>query len=356
MTPRGSVTDAASRFRPEAQTDERHASPREPRVVAFGGGSGLPIVLQGLKEALFSNHGSRRSEQDRDHLTGIVTVADDGGSSGRLRQAYGILPPGDIRNCLLALADANSTLATLFGYRFEGSDGVGGHSLGNLILMALSRLEKDFPEAIERGSEILGVRGRVFPATTEDVRLRAQYDDGSSIEGESKISSVPRTIRRVSLEPRDPRALSRAVEATLRADLVVIGPGSLYTSLIPVLLVSDLAVAIRQSGARVVVVMNLTTEPGETDGYTAVDHLLAIRRHAPEIPIHDVLLNTTPIPEALMCRYSSRAAHVSLDSELLHALGYRPLQRDLLSVGPRIRHDPQKLATAILELTREIRT
>src|ERR687891_1533817 len=189
-----------------------------PRVVALGGGTGLPIVLEGLKHALFTGARAILSDGERDRLTAIVTVADDGGSSGRLRQAYGVLPPGDIRNCLLALADRDSKLAALFDYRFEGDDEIGGHSLGDLILTALSRLEQDFPKAIERGSEILGIRGRVYPSATEDVRLRAELADGSWIEGESQIASIARTtIRRVSLEPRDPAPFAPAIEAALQA-------------------------------------------------------------------------------------------------------------------------------------------
>src|SRR4029453_15603515 len=189
----------------------------DPRVVAIGGGTGLPIVLEGLKHLLFTDLRSVRSDRDRERLTAVVTVADDGGSSGRLRQAYGVLPPGHIPNCLLALADRNSTLATLFNYRFDGGDEVGGHSLGNLILTALSGLEKDFSKAIERGSEILDIRGRVLPSTTEDIRLRAHFEDGSSIEGESRISSVPQMIRRVSIEPADAAPLPQTLEAVSRA-------------------------------------------------------------------------------------------------------------------------------------------
>jgi uncharacterized cofD-like protein len=327
-----------------------------PRVVALGGGTGLPIVLEGLKHLLFPGHRTGCAASERNRLSAIVTVADDGGSSGRLRQAYGVLPPGDIRNCLLALADRSSTLAALFNYRFDGSDEVSGHSLGNLILTALSHLEQDFSKAVERGSEILGVQGQVFPATVDDVRLCAQFEDGSWIEGESRISSVPRTIRRVFLEPRHPAPLSQAIEAALAADIVVIGPGSLYTSLIPVLLVKELRDAITESGARVVLVMNLTTEPGETDGYTAADHLLAIRRHAPGVPIHDVLMNATPIPdEQLQAFATSGAMLVAPDIELLRALGHRPVMRDLLGPGPRIRHDPFSLAGAVVELAFEAR-
>jgi uncharacterized cofD-like protein len=323
-----------------------------PRLLALGGGTGLPIVLEGLRRALFTPSTSLGPEEARDRLTAIVTVADDGGSSGRLRRAYGVLPPGDIRNCLLSLAERDSIFSALFNYRFEGGDEMDGHSLGNLILTALSRLEADFPKAIERGSEILGVCGRVYPSTVEDVRLRAELADGTWIEGESQIASAGRTtIRRVSLEPQDPAPFAPAIEAALQADVIVIGPGSLYTSLIPVLLVKELTEAIRRSGARVVLVMNLTTEPGETDGYTAADHLLAIRRHAPDVPIHDVLLNATPIPAETMQAYATaRAGLVPPDVELLRALGHGPVLRDLLGPGPKIRHEPHKLASAILDL------
>ena len=332
-------------------------APAQLRVVALGGGTGLPIVLEGLKHALFMDTGTSNTAPERERLTAIVTVADDGGSSGRLREAYGVLPPGDIRNCLLALSDGDSILSALFNYRFDGGGEMSGHSLGNLILTALSRLESDFSKAIERGSQILDVRGRVFPSTTEDVRLRAEFADGTWVEGESQIALVPRTtIRRVSLEPDQPDPCAQALEAALRADLVVLGPGSLYTSLIPVLLVREIADAIRRSGARVVLVMNLTTEPGETDGYTAADHLLAIRRHAPDVPIHDVLLNTTPIPDELLRAYAvAHATPVAPDIELLRALGHRPVTRDLLGGGPKIRHDARKLGTALAQLGRRAR-
>lgn len=342
---------------PGRYTDGRSAGPdawREPRVVALGGGTGLPIVLEGLRHALFAGSKTPCQALERDRLTAIVTVADDGGSSGRLRQAYGVLPPGDIRNCMLALADRDSPFAALFSYRFGGDHEISGHSLGNLILTALSHLEQDFSRAIERGGEILGVHGQVFPATAQDIRLCAQFEDGSWIQGESRVASGSRVIRRVVLEPPDPDPIPEALEAARTADVVVIGPGSLYTSLIPVLLVRELTDAIRRSGARVVLVMNLTTEPGETDGYTAADHLLAIRRHAPELPIHDVLLNDTPISPAQMQAYvAAGATLVGPDTELLRALGHRPVMRELVGAGPKIRHDPRALAGAILELARE---
>ena len=331
--------------------------PRACRVVALGGGTGLPMVLQGLKEALFPPGWSWEPPRDRDRLTAVVTAADDGGSSGRLRQAYGVLPPGDIRNCLLALADGNSTMTEIFNFRFSGNGDLGGHSLGNLILTALNQLERDFSDAVERGSELLAIRGRVFPATLEDVTLKAEFDDGKQVEGESRIALVRRPIRRVCLHPEGVRALPQALEAIAAADLVVIGPGSLYTSIIPVLLVKELADALVHSPARVVLVMNLMTEPGETDNYTAVDHLVAIRRHAPTVPIHDVLLNSTPIPEKRVEYYAAEGAKpVPRDTELLRALGHQPVERDLLGTGPKVRHDPHKLGLALQELAAEAAT
>ena len=321
------------------------------RVVALGGGTGLPIVLEGLKAALFPQRQFWTPEGERDRLTAIVTVADDGGSSGRLRQAYGVPPPGDVRNCLLALAEDHATMASIFNFRFNGEGEVAGHSLGNLILAALSQMEKDFSEAVERGSQILAVRGRVFPSTCDAVILKAEFDDGSRIEGESRIAAARRRIRRVSLEPEDARALPQALEALTAADLIVIGPGSLYTSLIPILLVKEIADAIAGSRARVLLAMNLMTEPGETEGYTTADHLSAIQRHAPQVPIHDVLLNATPLPANLIEQYGAEgAAPVPGDLDQVRALGCQPVERDLLSAGPKIRHDPHKLARAILEI------
>ncbi len=336
------------------QTSVLRSARPAPRVAAVGGGTGLPIVLRGLKDALFPSAG--RGDPPRDSLTAIVTVADDGGSSGRLRRAYGGLPPGDVRNCLLALAHGDPTLSAIFGFRFNGDGGVGGHSLGNLILTALSHLEKDFCRAVERAGRILAIRGRVFPATVDDVTLRAEFADGTCVAGESRIASACRPIRCVRLRPGGARALPRARRAIERADLIVIGPGSLYTSLLPVLLVRDLADAIERASARVIVVMNLVSEPGETDGYTAADVILALRRHVPRLPVHDVLLNGAPIPTGQIRRYASKgAAPIPPDLGRLGALGCRPVVRDLLGRGAKIRHDPAKLAHALLDLAPEAR-
>jgi uncharacterized cofD-like protein len=320
-----------------------------PRIVALGGGTGLPALLRGLRQARRTGPG-RAAREDRECLTAIVTVADDGGSSGRLREAYGILAPGDIRNCLLALSDGDPTLATLFGYRFNGRGDVAGHSLGNLILAALSQLESRFDRAVDRAGDLLGAQGRVLPATSAAVGLVAELVDGSRVEGESRITTVGRPIRILRLEPCDAPPLPQALAAVEAADCVVIGPGSLYTSLIPVLLVRGLTDAIARSGARVVLVMNLMTQPGETNGYSARDHLRALRAHAP-IPVHDVILNDTAVPEALRQRYASEGAvPLTVEASALDAFGCGIWTGDLLAAGEQVRHDPQKLARAVLDV------
>ncbi len=326
------------------------------RVVALGGGTGLPVVLKGLREALFPPGRRWAPSEDRPRLTAVVTVADDGGSSGRLRQAYGMPAPGDIRNCLLALAGERSDVAPIFDHRFNGRGGAGlyGHSLGNLILTALYQIENDFSRAVRRAGRILGVRGQVLPATLDDVTLLAELTDGEEIVGESRIAAAGRPTRRVRLRPSGARALPQALEAIGRADLIVIGPGSLYTSLIPVLLVQDLAAAIAQSKARIVLIMNLMVEPGETDGYTATDILLAIRRHAPRVRIDDVLLNDSPIARDRVEPYArGGAAPILVDAEALRALGCRPIARDILGAGPLVRHDPAKVGRALLDPSAE---
>lgn len=332
-----------------------HAAPAPPasRVVALGGGTGVPVLLRGLREVLFPRE-APWSAADGDRITAIVTIADDGGSSGRLRRACRSAAPGDVRNSLVALAAADGPLAALFDYRFEGAGDIAGHSLGNLILTALTHLEGGFPVAVARAAEILATRGRVVPATADDVSLSAEFVDGQRVDGESRIATVGRPIDRVRLQPEDATAAPAAVAALEAADLVVIGPGSLYTSLIPVLLVRDLARVLARSHARVVLVTNLMTEPGETDGYTAADCLAALRRHAPDVTIHDVLLNTAPIPARLVERYAADGAiPIRPDVERLRALGCRPVERDLLGGHVKVRHDSHKLARAVLALAEE---
>ena len=321
------------------------------RLVALGGGTGLPAVLRGLKAALFPTSPARARTIDPHRLTAIVTVADDGGSSGRLRREHGVLPPGDVRNCLLALSNGDPVMARLFDFRFDGDGETAGHNLGNLILTALSRIGKGFDKAVEQGGRILGIRGQVFPSSLDDVTLRGEFTDGSFATGESQIPLSRRRIREVRLEPADASAVPQALSALEAADLIVIGPGSLYTSVIPTLLVRDIADRIARSHARVVLVTNLMTEPGETDGYTAMDHLEAVRRHAPRVFIHDVVVNSESIPQNLIEQYAlDGATPVTPTLEGIQRLGCRPVERPLLAHGRKIRHDPGKLARVLVDL------
>ena len=320
------------------------------RVVALGGGTGLPTVLRGLRATLFESY-PWDPERDQPRLTAIATVADDGGSSGKLRATYQLPSPGDVRNCLLALAGGDPTLSDVFAFRFGGGSEVAGHSLGNLILTALTELERDFSKAVARVGRLLAVRGLVLPATTRNVTLHAELSDGTVIEGESRIAGARSPIRKVRLHPGDTLALPEAVAALERAHLIVLGPGSLYSSLVAALLPRGMAEAIARSRARVVHVMNLMTEPGETDGHTAVDHLMAIRRHAPTMPIHDILVNSTPFTPEQVARYGAQGAvPVAADLALLKALGHAVHECDLLASGDEVRHDPGKLARALLGL------
>lgn len=319
------------------------------KTVAIGGGTGLSVLLQGLKLACFSPEDGW--SEDRDRLTAVVTVSDDGGSSGKLRNAYNILAPGDIRNCLLALSNTDITMKSLFNFRFNGE--VGGHSLGNLILTALSQMENDFPKAVEKASEILHVRGKVLPATYDNVNICAEYSDGSCSHGECQIVAAKRPIQRVRLVPDNVRALPQVSNAIKDADLIIIGPGSLYTSLLPTLLVNDIAEALSRSHAMIVLVMNLMTETGETDGYTATDILYAIRQHIPKMAIHTVLINDAPIRRNLIGRYhDENSVPIVSQRERIIAAGCRPVESDLLdeTSGTRIRHDPYKLARAFIRL------
>jgi uncharacterized cofD-like protein len=323
------------------------------RAVALGGGTGLPVVLQGLKGVLFPGP-CAPSRVERERLTAIVTVADDGGSSGRLRRLYRIVAPGDIRSCLIALSEDRGALAELFRFRFAGEEDVGGHNLGNLILSALKEVEGDFPHAVERAGQILDVRGRVLPSTSDDVTLLAELENGSTVVGECALRACGGRVRRMRLHPETVKAWPEAGAAIRSADLVVVGPGSLYTSLLPNLLIPGLADALRHSEARVVLVMNMMTEPGETDGYTAADHVRALLAHVPDLPLPTVLLHDGTIGDDRARRYSSQGATpVFPDVAALEALGCRVVRRDLLAEGPSVRHEHGKLAAALAELVED---
>jgi len=309
-----------------------------PQLVAVGGGTGLSTLLRGLK-------------QYSSNVTAIVTVTDDGGSSGRLTEQFGVLPPGDIRNCLVALADAEPIMTELFQYRFRGSEGLGGHSFGNLLIVAMTNITGDFERAIRETSKVLAIRGRVLPSTLDHVRLRAKMEDGSTIDGETAIAASPLRIRQMMLNPPNAQPLDEALQALREADVIVLGPGSVFTSIIPNLLVEGIADAIRRSHALRIYVCNVMTQPGETDGFTASDHVRAIEAHCPPRLFDYVLVNTTrPSPELLARYRQSGAEFVEPDIDRIRAMGYRTIAGDFISQTDVVRHDPYKLADAIMHL------
>lgn len=311
-----------------------------PKIVVVGGGSGLGTILRGLKQVT-------------SNLTAIVTVADDGGSSGRIRQEFGILPPGDIRNCLIALADIEPLMEQLMQYRFNGGTGLAGHSFGNLFLTAMTEITGDFEQAIRASSQVLAVRGRVLPSTLENVVLNAELVDGSLIRGESAIGKSPTRIRQLSMEPADVRPVPEAITAIEEADMIILGPGSLYTSVIPNLLVKDTAEAIRRSSALKIYICNAMTQPGETVGYSAADHVQAIIEHAGPGLIDYALINVKSIPKEMLERYQEEGASpVEADTARVKALGVTPLTSPLILTQDYVRHDAEQLASIVLGLLR----
>ena len=317
-----------------------------PRIVAIGGGHGLSTMLRGLK--LFS----------RD-ITAIVTMADDGGGSGMLRQEIGMLPPGDARDCVLALSNTEPVLEQLMNYRFDRDAGsLAGQNFGNLFLAALNGICGSFAEAVRRMGEVLAITGRVLPVTEEDIHLQAQFDDGSTVLGESNIfyhkKDTRRRISRVVLIPEHPDAFPESLEAISRADLILIGPGSLYTSIIPNFLVNGVMEAVCSASAYKVMVMNLMTQDGETEEYTAADHLRELIRHGSPDMVDAVLANSSPIPDHLREDYVREGAGVlEVDAAALEAQGVRLFTAPLLSDSSEYaRHDPALLAKAIAALWR----
>lgn len=322
---------------------------RTPRVVAMGGGTGLPNVLRGLRPLLYAEHDGA----PRDQLVAIVTTTDDGGSSGRLRSQFNMMPPGDIRNCLAALAEQRGLLADLFQYRFDSGDGLNGHALGNLVLAALTDVTNDFARAVELAGRVVGARGTVLPATAEPVTLVAEFEDGRTLRGETAIAAAAARIVRLSLSPDRPRCLDAAIKAVYEADVVVVGPGSLYTSLLPPLLVPEIAEAMRATAATRLFVMNLMTEPGETDGFTAAEHIRAMARHLGAQLFNTVLYNTAAIPPELAasygCKGAARVRVTAAEISELADLGVQAIGLPLLSEMPpgKIRHNPERLGAAI---------
>lgn len=318
------------------------------KVVAIGGGTGLPAVLRALRQTSHAITGSDRS----DWLTAIVTVMDDGGSSGRLRESLGVLPPGDIRNCLSALVRQRSTLSDIFHQRMPSASDEVGHPIGNLLLAALTNTEGDLLRAVQTLGRQLDISGRVLPATLENVHLTASFEDGSAIRGESAIAAKRGRIRRLTLE-RHVRPLPDSIEALVNADVIIVGPGSLYTSILPNLLVDGISSTISGLTAKRVYVANLMTEPGETDGFTLGDHLRVIREHVGFDLFDYVLVNKAPIPASALLHYASEGAELvrspSGDLDGLRAQVVTAELANLTECG-QIRHDPAALGEALASL------
>ena len=327
-----------------------------PRIVAIGGGTGLPNVLRGLRPILYGSADRFGNAAPRDRLVAIVATSDDGGSSGKLRAEFNMIPPGDIRNCLAALSDNHALIADLFQYRFGAGEGLNGHALGNLVLAALADVMNDFPRAVEIASLVVGARGTVLPATSEVVTLVGEFDDGRVLSGETAISAAGGRIRRISLLPERPRFLPETCEAIGRADVVVVGPGSLYTSILPPLLVPEVSDAIHRSSATRVLVSNLMTEPGETDDYSVLEHVLTIERHLGAQLFDYVIYNTATISGHLADLYREHGSLPmvagTFELNALEKLNIQPIGVPLVSEHPagKIRHHPERLASAITAL------
>lgn len=310
-----------------------------PKVVAIGGGTGLPVVLRGLRTYAGS-------------ITAVVTVADNGGSSGVLRRELGIPPPGDIRNCLVALSRNEFLAERLFQYRFEQGEGLAGHSLGNLFIAALTDIMGDFVSAIRESGRILDVQGEVFPSTTEDVTLLATVEGDAVVEGQVEIIRRPEPIKSVYLEPQEAKALPEVLDAIRKADQIILGPGSLYTSIIPNLLVQGMQETIVSSPGRKIYVCNAMTQHGETDNYTATDHVRAIWQHSSSDIMDCVIVNSGPIPEPLSRGYAREEGFpVEFDPGELEALNLQVIIEDVIAdSGFLVRHDPLKLARVLKNL------
>ena len=312
-----------------------------PQIVAIGGGTGLATLLRGLKH--YTNN-----------ITALVTVADDGGSSGFLREELGILPPGDIRNCLAALADTEPLMKDLFQHRFQQGEGLAGHSFGNLLIAAMHDITGDFEHAVQKTSEVLAIRGRVLPVTLDDMSLSARLNTGRIIDGESRISKVDVGIDEVYINPEDSTPLPEALEAIDQAEVIVLGPGSLYTSILPNLLVDEVAERIKTTQALKIYVCNVMTQPGETDGYSAGDHVQTIYNHAGEQLMEYVIVNNEEVTEDLLTKYAEEGARpVKIDEARLKKQGVKLVKEPVINQSNLVRHDSKKLSQVIIDLVLE---
>jgi len=320
------------------------------RVVAIGGGTGLSALLQGLKHYAVPGRGPVVD------ITALVTVTDDGGSSGRLRRDFDVLPPGDIRNCMVALSEDADLLSRLFQHRFQSGVGLKGHNFGNLFLTALTQLMGDFPEAVKASSDVLKIKGRIYPATAANVSLEATLEDGTRVAGETRISKSRRRIRAIRLRPRKVKPMADTLAAIAQADLITLGPGSLFTSVIPNLLVEGISAAIRRSPAMKAYFVNLMWQPGETVNFSASDHIRAVHKHAGGKLIDCAIVNVAPIQMAVRKRYErQKALPVANDIDLIAKMGIRVVTAKLLQESKKVRHDPVLSAALVVKLAQEAR-
>ena len=337
-------------------------SDRGLNVVAIGGGTGLSTLLHGLKRHVRVTPATSPSPEpppparspEIENLTAVVTVTDDGGSSGRLRREFNILPPGDIRNCMVAMSEDETLLARLFQYRFSAGEGLEGHNFGNLFLTAMSALTGgDFALAVRHACDILAVRGHIYPSTTSHVQLVATMDDGSRVEGETSITASTKRIVRLEVVPEDAAPLPETLKAIAAADVITIGPGSLFTSLVTNLLVRGVVDAIADSPAIKVYICNLMTQANESLGFSASDHIRALREHAGRKVFDYALLNGATLPPELAAKYALEGAtQIPLDEQNVRELGVEPIIGDYLAAGPVARHDGARVAKDLLDLTK----
>jgi uncharacterized cofD-like protein len=311
---------------------------RGPKIAAIGGGTGMPNVLKGMKE--FTGN-----------LSAVVTVADDGGSSGRLRKDYRILPPGDIRNCLVALADEETLLGRLFQYRFSQGKELKGHNFGNLFITALTHVVGDFPTAVNESSKVLAIKGKVLPVSLDNIELSARLSDGRVIKGESAIPKAGGHIDRVFITPEKAKPYTPALDAIKNADAVIIGPGSLYTSIIPNLLVPGIKEALLNTKSVKIYICNIMTQEGETDGYSVSEHLKAIFTHTGHKMVDYVIANNKLPSDEVLKRYESEKAYpVKIDRDAISGMGVTLIQGKLFADGSFIRHSPEQLAKMIMKI------
>ena len=326
-------------------------------MVAIGGGTGLSTLLSGLKRYVAAPSAPTAQAQAliRD-LSAVVTVSDDGGSSGRLRKELNMLPPGDIRNCIVALSEDEALLSKLFRHRFDRGSGLEGHSFGNLFLAALTSVTNDFAEAVRLSSEILLTRGHIYPATTSNIELEAHLEDGTTVRGETTITASHGRIRDLRLVPADVRPMPQTLDAIARANLITIGPGSLFTSLIPNLLVTGISEAIVASPAIKVYICNLMTQANESLGLSAADHIQALNRHAQKQIFDYALINRTPVSDELKAKYASEGGcQIVNDLDAIEALGVIPVLGDYLDEAGVARHNTARVARDLMQLVSQQR-